>query len=411
MRRTAVRELPPGLVAWADMTGPSRVLDAIRQRAQRGFHTETGTLRVELGPARRREVARLLGTSWDVSGRPVRLKDLAAALAEHGLTVREFVEALDGRPIVNHRELRAERQSAADAERSAAVALLTDAGIAAASVEAWLADPGLPRPGDRTLLALAEQVVRVWERLPGGTGAGVRLAQLAATTQDDAHALDYRTELGRAVSRLIAVTHGLSRPLRAGRDWRRAWSAVGVRCDGVSSRVLVLNLPLIGDTPAARWAGAAPGEPLWLSLRSIAGSWSAPQDATVFVCENPTVLEAAADELGSRCPPLVCTDGIPSIAALDLLAGFAAAGCAINVRADVDEAGFVVVDQLRTVAPAATTWRYDTKTYAKHLNLSGVNEEQHGLRELRELYTRHQIPLHEEALLDQLLDDLAAARR
>jgi uncharacterized protein (TIGR02679 family) len=216
---------------------------------------------------------------------------------------------------------------------------------------------------------------------------------------------------------LIALAHGLPRPLRAGRDWRRAWAAAGVRCDGVSSRVLALNLPLRGDAPAARWSAAA-GEPLWLSLRSIAGSWSAPVGATVFVCENPTVLEAAADELGPRCPPVVCTDGIPSIAALDLVAGLAGAGCAINVRADIDEAGFVVVEQVRSVAPAATAWRYDAATYARHLGLDAADpaadpaadaaeDEDARLRRLRALHARHQIPLHEEALLGQLLNDLA----
>jgi uncharacterized protein (TIGR02679 family) len=413
--RQGEAELPPGLVAWARMAGPAAVLDAVRQRAQRGSRTEDGKLSVELPPPRRGEVARLLGTPWDVSGQPVRLQYLAAALAEHGLTVRTFVEALDGRPVVNRREVRAERQAAAAAERSAAVSLLAAAGIDAGCAEAWLADPSLPRPGTGEMRALAAQVARVWGRLPSTPGPGVRLARLAATALGDAHALDYGQELGRAVSRLIALAHGLPRPLRAGRDWRRAWASAGVRCDGVSSRVLALNLPLCGDAPAARWSAAAAGEPLWLSLRSIAGSWSAPAGATVYVCENPTVLEAAADELGPRCLPLVCTDGIPSIAALDLLAGLADAGCAINVRADIDHAGFVVVEQVRSVAPAATAWRYDTTTYAQHLGLDPAadpaadpaGDEDARLRQLRALHAQHQIPLHEEALLDQLLSDLA----
>ncbi|WP_218579031.1 SbcC/MukB-like Walker B domain-containing protein [Phytohabitans houttuyneae] len=78
------------------------------------------------------------------------------------------------------------------------------------------------------LRTLIEQVSHVWRRLPEPAQPRVRLAQLAATTWQDAHALDYREELGRAVSRLIAVTHRLPRPLSAGRDWRRAWAAVGV---------------------------------------------------------------------------------------------------------------------------------------------------------------------------------------
>src|SRR5437764_5830560 len=98
-------EVPPGLAAWARMAGPSVVLDAVRERARQGFRTETWTLRVGLTAEERREVARLLGTPWDVTGRPVRLQDLGAALAEHGLTVRGLVEALDGRPILDRRRL------------------------------------------------------------------------------------------------------------------------------------------------------------------------------------------------------------------------------------------------------------------------------------------------------------------
>jgi hypothetical protein len=88
--------------------------------------------------------------------------------------------------------------------------------------------------------------------------------------------------------------------------------------------VLVLDLPLDGPAPAARLCAATPGEPVWLSLRALDGEWSAPTGTQVFVCENPTIVEAAADELGSCCPPVVCTDGIPTTAALDLLAGLSA---------------------------------------------------------------------------------------
>jgi uncharacterized protein (TIGR02679 family) len=406
-------ELPAGLVAWARLAGPAMVLDEIRKRAERGFNTEEGTLRITLTAAGRREVARLVGTSWDVSGRPVRLKDLALALEEHGLTVREFVEALDGRPVVDLRGLRARRETAAAAERSAAEALLTEAGIDAAVAQAWLDDPGTPRPGADELRVLTERTVRVWRHLPGPDGRGVRLARLAATVRDDAHALDHKEALGRAVCRLIAYAHALPRPLRPGRDWRRAWGAAGVRCDEVSSRVLVLNLPLYGDAPAARWSGAAPGEPLWLSLRSLNGTWSVPPATRVFVCENPTVLESAADELGPECPALICTDGMPSNAALDLVAGLAAATDKITVRADIDEAGFVVVDQLLSAAPAATTWRYDAGTYADHLSLAPEGATAHLRTDrdpLRDLYAEHRVPLHEEALLTTLLEDLSRLR-
>ena len=406
-----MRELPTGLVTWAMMPGPSIVLDAVRQRARRGHATENGVLRVALTGDQRREVARLLGTPWDISGRPVRLQNLAAALAEHGLTIRMFVESLDGGPVVNERQVRADQRAIADTERAAAVAMLADVGVNPVDAETWLADPGLPRPGSGDLRLLTEQASQVWRRLPGPSQPRIRLAHLAATVRHNAHALDYREELGRAVSRLIAVTRQLPRPLNAGRDWRRAWAAAGVLCDTVSSRVLILNLPLHGPAPAAHWSAATPGEPLWLTLRSISGPWSISTGTNVFVCENPNVLEAAADELGPRCPPLICTDGIPSIAALDLIAALAANGCPIAVRADIDDAGFVVVEQVRSVAPAAKTWRFDAVTYASQLGLTRIalDNERGQLQQLREIYAQHRIPVHEEAVLDQLINDLAAA--
>ncbi|MGW0517025.1 TIGR02679 domain-containing protein [Crossiella sp. NPDC003009] len=76
--------------------------------------------------------------------------------------------------------------------------------------------------------------------------SGTRLAQLAADTLHDAHALDADRQLGRGVARLLAIEHGLPRAQRAGRAWRATWAAAGVMCDVVSSCVLALNLPLTG---------------------------------------------------------------------------------------------------------------------------------------------------------------------
>lgn len=410
-------ELSAGLVAWARLAGPVAVLREVRSRAERGYDTERGRLRLDLTGEQRREVARLLGTPWEISGRAVRLQDLATALAEHGLTVRQLVERVDGRPLVDLKQVRADERSAAlavaEAERVSAAELLSRVGLRADAVQAWLSDSGLPKPGTGELRHLAEQVAAVWPRLPGH-GRAMPLAELAAALPDhNAHALDYGELLGRAVVRLIAAEYGLPRPQRANRDWRRAWECVGVRCDGVSPRVLTLNLPLQGDCPAARWSAAAPGEPLWLTLRTTSGGWTVPTGTTVFVCENVTVLESAADRLGARCPALVATDGIATNAALDLIAGLDSAGCAFRIRADFDTAGFVVVDQVRTVAAAAACWRYDARTYATHLRLPDVptplGTTDADLRQLRELYAKIGTDIHEEALLHLLMADLEEA--
>jgi uncharacterized protein (TIGR02679 family) len=406
--------LPRGIADWARLAGPAAVIDAVRTRARRGHHTERGTLTtLVLDGAQRREVALLLGTRWDLSGGPVRLQDLAARLAEHGLTVRALGEALHG-TVEPDRALRDRARTAADAERGRAALTVAAAGVEPAVVDRWLADPGLPRPGSGALTDLADQVAAVLEALPRDDDSHVRLARLAADVLHDAHALDHDRPLGRAVARLVAGIHGLPRPQRAGRTWRAAWAAGGIVCDGVSSRVLVLNLPLVGDAPVARLCAATPGEPLWLTLRVLNGIWAVPA-VDVYICENPTVVEAAADTLGTACPPLVCTDGIASGAALDLLAGVAAAGCTLHVRADFDTAGLTIADQVLSVAPAALPWRFDAPTYATVCGLDGHHVGGPTLATavpaLRELYDRTRIPVHEERLLPHLLSDLTLANR
>lgn len=404
-------EIPDGLKEWARLAGPALVLSAVRERAARGAATETGTPRITLTPEQRREVGRLLGKPWELEGKPLRLQVLAAALAEHGLTVREFIEAIDGSEMVNLRLRRAKErtsaQQSAAAERLAARHVLRAAGIEDAAIETWLADQGLPKPGGGELLAVAERAATVWTKLPGSKGS-IPLAQLAAQVSDhNAHALDFKEPLGRAVVRLIAAANGVEKPTRGGRIWRHTWALAGVKCDGVSSRVLVLNLPLTGESPAARWSAAAPGEPLWLTLRSLPSQWSVRYATTVFVCENATVVEAAAERLGAHCPPMVCTDGYPANAALDVISGLVEAGCKLQIRADFDADGLAIVEQISAVAPDSVGWRYDAATYARHLSTTvRLDFSLGGFAELKDLYRRHGIAVHEEALLDELVDDL-----
>ena len=98
-----------------------------------------------------------------------------------------------------------------------------------------------------------------------------------------------------------------------------------------------------------------PGEPVWLTLRSLRGAWELARGAEVFVCENPTVLEAAADRHGAASRPLVCTFGLPSQATWELLTGLG--DVRRHVRADGDVVGWRIVNQLRARLPGAFTWR------------------------------------------------------
>lgn len=151
------------------------MLAAVHTRARRGHRTEMGALTgVALTAAQRREVALLLGTRWELSGKPIRLQDLAAKLAEHHLTVRELVEALHGEPIESDKAHRSRAQAEAAAERDRAATYLIESGVPAHAVERWLADTGLPRPGSGELQTLAEQVAAVATRLRT-TSSGTRV--------------------------------------------------------------------------------------------------------------------------------------------------------------------------------------------------------------------------------------------
>jgi uncharacterized protein (TIGR02679 family) len=114
---------------------------------------------------------------------------------------------------------------------------------------------------------------------------------------------------------------------------------------------------LRGDAAACRLTEAAGPEPLWLTWRSLSGHFAcnAPE---VYVCENPTVIVAAADQLGPKALPLVCTNGRPSAAVRRLLTALAAGGATIHARADDDPSGRDIIASLRAAIPSTRLWRY-----------------------------------------------------
>lgn len=402
-------DVSPGLRAWAESPGGRAVLDALRERGRRGASLERGRLSAVLTEAQRNDVGRLLGTRWALGVAPVRVEHLAGALAEHGLDVPGFLEALDGAPVVPRRVELAAARARRDAEKVQAVQTLIEAGVDATVATAWATHPVTPVGGDGALAHLAAQVGRVWQHLPHG-GNAVRLAELATlVTRANAHALDRDTLPGRATVLLLALVQGAEYPTSPS-AWRRRWAQAGVWCDTISSRALVLNLPVRGTAPVAALATATPGEPVWLTLRSLAGDWSVapPGDGgrTVFVCENPTVVEAAADRLGSRCPPLISTDGVPTQAVLDLVAAVARAGFTIKARADFDGRGADIVRLLATVAPDLRPWRFTTADYtAAGGALADASLPPAPLLRREDITNS----VHEEVLLAQLIEDLRDA--
>ncbi|HMO47472.1 MAG TPA: TIGR02679 family protein [Rubrivivax sp.] len=395
--------------------GPA--LAGLRQRLRRHFERggpADGVLHLgELQPAEHEALALL-------SGRPARparslrldLADAGSRLQAAGIagSLREALEQLDG-PIT---DLAAQRSAA----RTAWSGVLARPGREA-RLQAWLQTPSavsLLKRLARSDAASAEQLLaqgaRVLDRLPA---AGLPRAQLAARTLGDAHALD----AGRPVASLVLAAwrhaeaaQGVPAADPAAEERARdTWARAGVLVNELARPVLVLNLPARPGPEPPPWL---PGEPAYLSLRWLLRAAPGWQAAAVHVCENPNLLAIAADRLGERCAPLVCTDGMPAAAQRTLLDQLRQAGARLRCHADFDWAGLRIANHLLRSTGAAP-WRMGTADYeaaargaaaARHA-LSGPEAEAAWDAALTPAMRRHGLAIAEEAVAESLLGDLS----
>lgn len=95
-------------------------------------------------------------------------------------------------------------------------------------------------------------------------------------------------------------------------------------------------------------------------MRATSFSTGLPDDVWVF--ENPSVLALALGRFGGRCPPLMCTSGWPSSAAILLLRRLAAAGCRLRYHGDFDGEGVRIAAHV-LARTGATAWRMSSTDY------------------------------------------------
>jgi uncharacterized protein (TIGR02679 family) len=318
------------------------------------------------------------------------------------------------------RDLNSERVSLA-AAWSAAFASL-DAAVAErgelASWRAWLDTTGVvrrlaPEPGPARLLL--GQVAAVLAQLPS---RGIPIGRLAAECCGDAHALDDGRPVGTLVLSAVRALGGLPFAAEAAADSRRAaWAAVGVHLDELSSLVLCLGLPGDSRTALGRTLASCreAGQPAVLTLRQLRCHDEPLRTARVWICENPVVVAAAADELGARCQPLVCVGGQPAAAGWRLLELLAAGGAEFGYHGDFDWGGVRIA---RTVGQRVDwrPWRYDHGDYEAAALAAGPLTPLAVLvgepaatpwdPELASAMRHRNVRIEEELTLDALLQDL-----
>ncbi|WP_443295340.1 TIGR02679 family protein [Streptomyces sp. GDS52] len=399
----------PGL-AW--------LVDRVRQRMTRG-RPLTGSVTLSASDASQRlAVERLLGRAPRAGGSlSVRLDTVDAVLRRSGVSpdgLAAAVVALTG-PVAFRAEVRAEE------ERAWAEAY-TPLGALGAGLAPWaerVRGDGLVRRLARTPEAagpLVQAAVRALRALPASPP--ISRATFAARNLSGAHALDEGTPLATLVLSGIRSLTGF--PDGSGAQWlREAWASAGLLKDDLSSTVLTLNLR---GTPPLDWMADA-GEPAVLTLRSLtrrAPVAAVPVTGTVYLCENPAVLSAAADTLGPACPPMVCLQGQPSAAALTLLRDLSARGADLLYHGDFDWGGVRIAATLAHSVPWRP-WRYEAVHYraavaavaavAEAPELTGPPVATPWDPALAAALVEHGVRVEEEAVLDDLLADLGPGSR
>ncbi len=360
-----------------------------------------------------------------LAGRPQRLSasiriDLGpvdAAFRDAGLaaSLRDALERLDG-PILDGAaaRLRARDQWAqvvVSCRDPALSALLDDS--AGLGLLKRLARQSVVRATD-----LCRHTEAVLQRLPA---PGVTRSQLAAQVLGDAHALD----AGRAVATLVLAARrrlavSVRKPDEAAAEsadpqqvaerTRELWAAAGVLVNELARPALFLNLP-------EQDVDGACGEPRYLSLRLLVRTpprWDV-SGRDVHVCENPNLIAIAADHLGPRCAPLVCTDGMPAAAQRTLLAQLARAGARLRYHGDFDWPGLRIANHVMR-AFGARPWRFGAADYVAAVRttvkqgqpLAGEPVEASWDIALTQAMQQHRVSIAEEAVSAPLLSDLAA---
>ncbi len=270
----------------------------------------------------------------------------------------------------------------------------------------------LPSAAVRTIISQAATTLGLTVGAPARTWSRGELAQVVTGS---AHGLDHDTPLNRLVLRGLALAVTGSADLPTSATERRAlWDAAGVASDTIATTVLTAGLR--PDNVAWLHERADLGAETHLTLREVRRLTPLrlpPQ--TVFVCENPRVLEAALDN-GSHAA-IICTMGNPTTVTWALLDAIAESDqTQLAYHGDFDWPGLAIANRVMN-RYFTQPWQFTAADYRKAVDLATArNTPRQPLTgrptaspwdaTLAETMSQVGISIHEEALIDSLLHDL-----
>ncbi|MFE4492450.1 TIGR02679 family protein [Streptomyces niveus] len=433
MTTSSLPRLSASVRSYLDDPSLTGLWEAARKRLERNRLAPTGTLQTQLDAEGAKRLGGLLGTRVEPGVRRVQLGALDTALrasaAQCGLV--SVVAELTGRPLQD-------RTSAREAQQTAWTALwqqldtdLTRAGLAHMGwIAGWLGElrstGTLTRAGIEAAAAALGSAVRTIAALadtplhaPAQTGAESvkqwELSELAAHTTGDAHGLDEGRLAGLLVLKAVAAACTLPPPDSAA-SRRLLWEQVGVSTDSLSGTVMVWRLAPPGPHP---WAGmmrtrsdlALVTHLTLQELRTVPDTALTAAGTTVYFCENPQVLQAAARyELPGI---LICGSGNPSAAGWELLQRLTSGGADVAYHGDFDWPGIAIAE--RVMRAGARPWRMHAADYLNALTelpaerltpLTGPTVSTPWDPQLAASMAQRGLAVHEEAQLHHLLPDL-----
>lgn len=256
------------------------------------------------------------------------------------------------------------------------------------------------------------QVVRALEVIVGDRDP-VLLQDLAVRITGDTKALNEGAgPLPKLVLGALAERSRTTRP-ESSQESRALWEEHEVVPDDLASRALVLGLPAQGEG-LGQWLtdAAARGVPFQVTLHQLVSMPVVIDAPVVYVCENPAVLRAAAQQLGAHSAPLVCSEGWPSAAFHRLVNAVTEGGGRLHHHGDFDRAGLSITRRM-VERHGALPWRMGASDYLAHepyesFPLGVAPGSSPWDPDLEHAMVRRGHVVFEETVVDVLLEDLRA---